>query len=70
MFLKFLLQGTSNIGKENRYADSHRKPYVTDPARGNFCLYDSTTDTSQIQIRDDISETDSERRLVKRKVLR
>lgn len=63
-------RGASNIGKENRYADGHRKPYVTDPARGNFCLYDSTTDTSQLHIRDDVSETDSERRLVKRKVLR
>jgi hypothetical protein len=33
-------------------------------------MYDTTPDTSQLQIRDDVSETDSERRMVKRKVLR
>lgn len=70
----YFLQGTSHYGKENRYVDnsvpSYKKSYTVDPPRGNFSMYDTTPDTSQLQIRDDVSETDSERRMVKRKVLR
>lgn len=71
-FLEY--RGTSHYGKENRYVDnsvpSYKKSYTVDPPRGNFSMYDTTPDTSQLQIRDDVSETDSERRMVKRKVLR
>lgn len=58
------------MGKENRYEDRYTFKKPVDPPRGNFAMYDSTTDTSHLQIRDDVSDTDSERKLVKRKVLR
>ncbi|XP_060079273.1 centriolar and ciliogenesis-associated protein HYLS1-like [Ylistrum balloti] len=63
-------------GKENRYDIGIdpilRKPLGPAPKQigGNFSMYDSTTDTSQHQHRDDVSDTDTERRMVKRKVLR
>lgn len=63
-------KGTVVIGKENKYDDRYTFKKPVDPPRGAFAMYDSTTDTSHLQIRDDVSETDSERRMVKRKVLR
>lgn len=63
-------------GKESRYdvgADPIMKkplgPAPTKQIGGNFSMYDSTTDTSHLH-RDDVSDTDTERRMVKRKVLR
>lgn len=72
------------IGKENRglepEVDPVRRGVSREPAyqdvrvpsqqNGHFSLYDSEANQSQLSHRDDVSETDSERRMVKRKVLR
>ena len=73
-----ILQYTAiRYGKENKELE-HRgvpdirreDPRVPPRQESNFSLYDSEANQSQLSHRDDISETDSERRMVKRKVLR
>lgn len=64
------------FGKENREYEPEADPVRREGSRvpprqeGHFSLYESDVNHSQLSHRDDVSETDSERRMVKRKVLR
>ena len=63
-------------GKENReFVERSADPspevhHIPRRPEGNFSLYDGEADQSQLSHRDDVSEADSERRMMKRKVLR
>jgi len=58
-------------GKENQPSSPREVHHIPRKPDAHYNMYDTTdTDLSQFSLRDDVSETDSERRMVKRKVLR
>ncbi|WAR18632.1 HYLS1-like protein [Mya arenaria] len=59
--------GKENQGRPESPKDVHHIPRKPD---AKFSMYEPEADLSQYSLRDDVSETDSERRMVKRKVLR